>query len=348
MGRRDIRLMLMGPKKRMWDRPWVVWALMSAVLAFGVGIGVFVGYRQAPLTAPAVAVLDDRSPMDRPARREAVPGSDYFGATPDRREETASVPLILPQPPVKPTAPDTPTWLRFVVPAPRTAGQQMIAIIIDDLGLDKKRTERVETLRAPLTLALMTYAEDLARQTAAARGRGHELMLHVPMQPLDGAYDPGPDVLEVGLSPDELRRRIDWGLSRFEGFIGVNNHMGSRFTADRAGMRVVMEELKKRGLAFVDSVTTDRSVGEDMARRYGVPFATRQVFLDNEQDVRSIRAQLAKVEALARAHGSAIAIGHPHDATVEALASWLPGLDARGLVLVPVSAIIRANNPPKG
>ena len=218
----------------------------------------------------------------------------------------------------------------------------MIAVVIDDLGVDKRRSEKVLPLRAPLTLAFMTYAEDLPKLTQAARHRGHELMLHVPMQPQGESWDPGPDVLEVGVQPEENRRRLDWGLDRFDGFVGINNHMGSRYTGDRVGMRVVMEELKKRGLMFLDSVTTEKSVAPELAKNYGVPFAARNVFIDNEQSVAAVMAQLQKAEAYARKHGAAIAIGHPHDSTIEALQQWLPGLDAKGFVLVPVTAIVKA------
>jgi polysaccharide deacetylase 2 family uncharacterized protein YibQ len=194
----------------------------------------------------------------------------------------------------------------------------------------------------------MAYANDLPRLTREARGRGHELLVHVPMQPQGESWDPGPDVLEVNVHPDENRRRLVWGLERFDGFVGINNHMGSRYTGDRVGMRVVMEELKKRGLLFLDSVTTEKSVAPELARNYGVPFAARNVFIDNEQSVSAVLAQLQKAEAHARKHGSAIAIGHPHDATIEALAQWLPGLDAKGLVLVPVTSIIKANGTANG
>lgn len=357
MARRDVRRMLMERKKSDSDhRRWLIPLVLAGVLAAGVGIGWGVGQLGKAAREVAPPTVERPVTLDRPPRRDAsrpdddeplpathAPAPPRPGSEPE--PEVAAVPLILPQPSVRPTAPDAPAWARFAVPAPQTTGQPVIAVIIDDLGVDKRRSERVVALRAPLTLAWMTYAEDLPRQTAHARDRGHELMVHMPMQPLDGHYDAGPDVLEVGLPPEELRRRIDWGLRRFDGFIGMNNHMGSRFTADRNGMRLVMEELRRRGLAFVDSVTTDKSVAPELARRYGVPFTARHIFLDNEQDVGAVRAQLAKVEAHARKYGHAVAIGHPHDGTIEALSTWLPGLDGRGFVLVPVSAIIRSATP---
>lgn len=391
MSRREIRRMLMEPKHRLVDRPWVVPALMVGVLLAGIGLGVGVGVSllpEKPEHKAQAAWEQAEMAVDRPPRREdgsvAVPdeaaeppftpiiplprprpggdnddGMDYDApqaaegaadASPrdlppvPQPAETPS-PLILPPPNV--AAPSgTPAWQRYAVPAPKTGGRPMIAVVIDDLGVDRRRSERVIPLRAPLTLAWMTYAQDLPRLTREAHNRGHELMVHVPMQPQGASWDPGPDVLEVGVHPEENRRRLEWGLSRFEGFVGINNHMGSRYTGDRTGMKVVMEELRKRGLLFLDSVTTDKSVGPDLARSYGVPFAARNVFIDNDQSVSAVLAQLQKAETYARKHGAAIAIGHPHDATIEALQQWLPGLEAKGLVLVPVSTIVRAHGSP--
>lgn len=391
MSRREIRRMLMEPKHRLVDRPWVVPALMVAVLLAGVGLGVGVGVSllpEKPEHKAQAAWEQAEMAVDRPPRREdgsvAVPdevaeppftpiiplprprpggdnddGMDYDA--PQAAEGAADAsprdlppvpqpadtpsPLILPPPNV--AAPSgTPAWQRYAVPAPKTGGRPMIAVVIDDLGVDRRRSERVIPLRAPLTLAWMTYAQDLPRLTREAHGRGHELMVHVPMQPQGASWDPGPDVLEVGVHPEENRRRLEWGLSRFEGFVGINNHMGSRYTGDHTGMKVVMEELRKRGLLFLDSVTTDKSVAPDLARSYGVPFAARNVFIDNDQSVSAVLAQLQKAEAYARKHGAAIAIGHPHDATIEALQQWLPGLEGKGLVLVPVSTIVRAHGTP--
>ncbi|OAN64488.1 divergent polysaccharide deacetylase family protein [Magnetospirillum moscoviense] len=377
MSRREIRRLLMEPKRRSSSsRSWAVLALMAAVLLGGIAIGAGVGLGIMASRPDQEARDWERAEMavDRPPRREALlepaaaaeppviplvplpparpggPADDGFDADQASGQvadqQVASVPLILPQPSVKPVEQGAPAWVRYAVPAPKAGSQPMIAVVIDDLGVDRKRSEKVVELRAPLTLAWMTYAENLPQITQLARKRGHELMVHVPMQPQGESYDPGPDVLEVAVHPEENRRRLAWGLNRFEGFVGINNHMGSRFTADRTGMKVVMEEVKRRGLLFLDSVTTDKSVAPELAKRHGVPFAARSVFLDNEQSVASVKAQLAKTEAHARKFGAAIAIGHPHDATIEALAAWLPGLEARGFLLVPVTTIVKAQTPP--
>jgi len=227
---------------------------------------------------------------------------------------------------------------------PVKAARPMVAVIIDDMGLDRKRSARIVGLPAPLTISYMTYAGHLAEQAAEAHGRGHELMMHMPMQPLSEKNDAGPDVLSEGLSPDELRRRVDADLARFSGYVGVNNHMGSRFTADGPGMKIVMEELKKRGLLFIDSMTTGKSTGQAMARAEGVPSASRDVFLDHVDDDKAILAELAKVEAQAKKNGTAIAIGHPRDKTIEALALWLPSLAEKGITLVPVTAVVQSRS----
>lgn len=361
----------MGNKTPLWERPAVLVGLMAAVLVAGLGIGLVIGLwsgkggkppqpvEQAPapviaaappaVPAPSAAATDDDEgrPLLAPPPPRPDPGSSEaleFGHASD--VVVLAPPRQAPPPPPEAKLPPAgaAVWLRNAQPAPRTGGRPVIAIIIDDLGVDKRRSERMAQLKGPLTLSYMTYADDVARQAHEARARGHELMVHVPMQPQSRTYDPGPEVLEVGLPPDEIRRRLDWGLSRFDGYLGINNHMGSRFTSDSAGMRVVMAELRRRGLAFIDSVTSERTVGAEEARHYGVPFAARHVFLDNDQGVAHVRAQLAKTEAYARKHGAAIAIGHPHDGTIEALAGWLPGLEGRGFVLVPVSTIVRMGN----
>jgi hypothetical protein len=236
-----------------------------------------------------------------------------------------------------------PLWRRDAVTVADPGGRPMIAVVIDDLGLDRRNTARVTELPGPLTLAFMTYAGDAPVQTRAARAAGHELLVHVPMAPEDAHLTTGPNVLNPDLAPDELARRIDWALSRFDGYVGINNHMGSRFTADRAAMSALFDALRRRGLLFLDSRTTAATVGEEMAMRYDLPFARRNIFLDNETSAGAVWAQLGRLEAEARRTGAAVGIGHPHDGTIDALRRWLPTLAARGFALVPVSAIARHN-----
>jgi len=233
-----------------------------------------------------------------------------------------------------------PQWEEQAAPAPAAGTRPQIALVIDDVGPRRDAVKRVLELPGPVTLALLPYADGLPALAREARARGHELLVHVPMEP-QGSEDPGPGALTLAQPAGELRTRLEAALSRFDGFVGINNHMGSRLTRDPRAMAVVMEVLKGRGLLFLDSRTAQDSVGAATARAFGVPDVARDVFLDHEIEAGAVRRQLAEVEARAKRAGHAVAIGHPHDVTLNELEAWLPGLAAKGFVLVPVTAIAR-------
>lgn len=251
-------------------------------------------------------------------------------------------PVPVQSPEAAPDVADLPPWQRYAVAvAVPAAGRARVTIVLDDLGIDAKAAAEAARLPGPLTLAFLPYAANLPAQAAAARGQGHELIVHMPMAPLGPSANPGPNVLRGDLPPAELQRRLDHNLGRFSGYVGLNNHMGSALTADRPAMELVMRELKARGLLFLDSRTTASTVAATVAREMGVPYASRQVFLDNDRRPAAIRRQLAELEHLARRDGSAIAIGHPYPETLAMLAVWLPELAKRGIDLVPLSAVVK-------
>lgn len=273
------------------------------------------------------------------AYEEALPGEIYQplpGPAPQAPEINAT-----PAPENNVDVSSLPPWRRYAVNVPALGNEPLIAIVIDDMGVDRVHSAQVMNLRAPLTLSFLTYAGDLARQTGLARANGHELMLHVSMEPTSGAVDPGPNVLLTGSDDDEIRRRLDWGFSRFSGYVGINNHMGSKFTADGKGMQVVIDALKHRGLLFLDSRTSAGTVGAKLAKRMGVPMAERNIFIDNVNKLDDVNARLTEVEKFARRNGFAVAIGHPREATIEALKIWLDSVQSRGFRLVPISTIVK-------
>jgi polysaccharide deacetylase 2 family uncharacterized protein YibQ len=280
--------------------------------------------------------VDVRIPVAANASASVAPPPPMQAPSPP--PQVAAVPPPAAAPPEQSAEP---AWLRFAVPTVVRDGRARIAIIIDDMGLDRPRSERAIALPGPLTLSFLAYARDLPQQTALAHRGGHELMVHVPMEPMGRMLVADPNQLEVAMSREEVLTRLRWDLSRFEGYVGINNHMGSRFTADALAMRPVLEELKARGLLFVDSRTTPSTAGAEIARELGVPHASRDVFLDYEVSIAAIEARLAELERVARRNGSAIAIGHPHDQTLEVLQRWLRELPQKDLALVPVSAIVR-------
>jgi uncharacterized protein len=232
-------------------------------------------------------------------------------------------------------------WLKNAVAFSVPQGRPLIAVVLDDVGVARSHAELAIDLPGVITLSFMTYADGVADMAARARAKGHELMLHVPMEPLGHEIDAGPHVLTVGASEGELLKRLDWGLSRFPGYIGINNHMGSRFTQDERGMQVVLAELKRRNLLFLDSRTISNTVGDKLATRMGVPHVMRDVFLDNEMDEAAVIKQLMQAERIAASKGQAIAIGHPHPATIAAIRAWMPKAEARGFVIVPLSAVAK-------
>ena len=235
-----------------------------------------------------------------------------------------------------------PLWLKNAMDFAPAKGKPQIAIVIDDMGVDRRRSKAMwADVPGPLTLSFMTYAKDLPQQTQAARDKGHELMLHMSMEPSSLSIDAGENVLLTAMPSDEIRSLANWGMSRFEGFVGVNNHMGSRFTEDARGMRVVLEEIKKRGLFFLDGRTSSRTVGRTVAREIGLPFLERNVFLDNENVPAKVLAQLYETERLAKKYGHAIAIGHPRDATIEVLKTWVKDAQERGFEIVPISTLMK-------
>ena len=185
----------------------------------------------------------------------------------------------------------------------------------------------------------MPYASRLDEQTAAAQDADHELLLHVPTEPM-GHGDPGPGALLVNEPANEIRARLTKALDSFDGFDGINNHMGSKFTAYAPGMEIVIDELKRRGLFFLDSRTSPKTVGESLAHDRGIPTIARDVFLDDNMSLGAVVGQLAVVEKVARRKGYAVAIGHPHENTLQALEAWIPEAEARGFTFVPIRSLL--------
>ena len=293
-----------------------------------------------PITAPPAVAVAAVAPVSIP---KPITIPDVHRPTPIDipRDKPAATPAPAPA-----TASDQLAWQRHAVAAQLPHDRPRVVVGIDDLGLNRPASRAVAALPGPLTLAYLPYASDLERQTAAARGAGHELLVHMPMEPERGGIDPGPMALTRDASPAELDRRINWNLTRFDGFVGINNHMGSRLTAHRPQMTRVLRTLKARGLLYLDSRTSARTVGASVAGDLAVPFAERDIFLDNERTPAAVRAQLRKLERKAHRDGSAIAIGHPYPETVAVLTQWLASLDDKGLVLAPLSAVVRERMRP--
>lgn len=231
-----------------------------------------------------------------------------------------------------------PAWQRFAtLYTPST--RPKIAIVLDDLGLNIARTQRTIDLPKEINLSFLPYGARSAKLAREARAAGHEILVHVPMEP-HGQQDPGDDALKTGMSGQEVTNALARNLAQLDGYVGINNHMGSRFTEDVRALLPVMKSLNERGLIFLDSRTSQASAAAKVGQAAGVPTLGRDIFLDHAQGPDNLLNQLDQLETIARRKGSAIAIGHPHDMTLEVLEVWVRGLDAKGIDLVPLTALL--------
>jgi len=227
-------------------------------------------------------------------------------------------------------------------PAQTFSGTPRLAIIIDDLGRDRSAADAVIALPFPLTASVLPNLPFSADVADRAYRRGDHVILHLPMEAVSesGPAEPEPVELRVGMNADQVKSIVAGMLATVPHAGGVNNHEGSRATADPALMNAVMAALRERGLYFIDSRTTAATVAYDSAESTGVPAASRKVFLDDTPTREAILAQLDLAVRDARENGSAIAIGHPRPATIAALAEGVPRLRADGIRLVFASDLV--------
>jgi uncharacterized protein len=237
-----------------------------------------------------------------------------------------------------------PAGLSARAPAESFSGSPRLAIIIDDLGGDASAAASVIALPFPLTASVLPNLPFSADVADEAYRRGDHVMLHLPMEAQSesnpGGAQPEPVELRVGMNADQVSSILSSMLASVPHAAGVNNHEGSRATADPALMSAVMQAIHQRGLYFIDSRTTAATVAYDAAESAGVPAASRRVFLDDMPTRKAVLAQLDLAVRDARRDGSAIAIGHPRPATVAALAEGLPRLRAEGIQLVFASDLV--------
>jgi len=220
-----------------------------------------------------------------------------------------------------------------------------VAIIIDDLGNERAAGIRTAELFGPVVCAILPhtpFADVIARR---AHSHGKEVMLHLPLQPIENEWLTGMGTIDIDSTRDQMRRILASNLGSIPHLNGVNTHMGSLLTRHPGHMRWLMSELKARGnLFFVDSYTTAASVALQMAREEKIPAVRRHVFLDNEARGQSIDAEFQRLKKLARKNGYAVAIGHPHAETLDYLESALPQLEQEGFELVGVGALVNISS----
>ena len=248
--------------------------------------------------------------------------------------------LILRYRPVPPPVPE-----RKPPPVVQERPAALIAIVIDDMGYQMKPLEEIAGLGVPLTVAVLPHLKHSQDVAERAHLEGIEVLLHLPMEPKQlSRHDPGRGALYTTMADDQIGQTLAQNLMAVPHIVGVNNHMGSRFTEVEQKMRPVLRLLKRQGLFFLDSRTTPNSVAERLGRELGLAVASRDIFLDNVRTKEYIRARIEELTAIARERGSAIAIGHPYPETIATLKEVIGSLQKEGFKLVRVSELTREKN----
>lgn len=229
------------------------------------------------------------------------------------------------------------------VEKPKTGGavRGELAIIIDDFGYTREPIGAFAAIERPLTFAVLPYRP--YSNEAATRGlsSGHQVMLHLPLEPLNAAEQSEETTITVNMSDDEIRSRAARAINSLPGLIGVNNHQGSRATADQRVMRLVLGVIKANNLFFVDSRTNSQSVAGEVARQMAVHTTNNELFIDNSNEISAVKKQLRAAGDMAVRYGSATVIGHARLSTATALQEMIPELEANGIKLVFVSQVVR-------
>lgn len=285
--------MAAGKRKGTSTLALVGWALL--MLGLGVGVGLLLGQQGC-------------NRRETPAKREAAPRPE-------------------PKRPAEPKAKASPEAGRPSTPEPERPLPRF-ALVIDDLGyMQPEVVTRLCSLSIPFSVAVLPYQEHTRESADIAHRLGKEVMLHLPMEPVGypgPGRDPGPYAILYNLQETEIRRRVRMALDEIPHRVGVNNHMGSRITPDRARMGWVLQEIKARKCFFVDSRTEKDSVAYDVAEQMGIPAVQRRVFLDDDKAFPEMEKQWDRALKLAEKEGSVLIIGHIYPETVEALEKLVP------------------------
>ena len=322
-------------------------------LSAGVGVGAILSS-----VAFTVWLLDGRSPppkhntttmplaMPDPMMSAPPPEDDIDMSTGPLAAAPVPEPVAAPAPEVAPPPPPPPRYIENASPLVEVKpGEPMIAIVLDDMGVNVANSADALSLPKEITFSFLPYGHGTLEQAKEARQAGHEIMIHIPMEPMprmeEPPVDPGPNALYVDLPADEIERRTHVNIDPLKDMaVGANNHMGSRFTSEVPGMREVLNILQDERLFFLDSLTIGNTKVPEAAQGMHIPVLTRNVFIDHYLAADSIRKALEGLEHVAREKGYAIAIGHPHQRTLQALRDWLPTLAAKGIAIVPITQLL--------
>ena len=224
---------------------------------------------------------------------------------------------------------------------PNKKDSPVVAIVVGGLGISASGTADAFTkLPAAVTFALTPYGVDLEKMAERARAEQHEVLLQIPMEPFDYPdNDPGPQTLLTSLAPEQNIDRLQWLMSRFQGYVGIMSFMGARFTASEQNLTPVLREAAKRGLIYVDDGSTSRSIASQLAGGQNLPFAKADIVLDSVPTPVEIDRALARLEMKARESGTAVGYATAQPSTIARIAEWAKKAEAQGVLLVPITMV---------
>jgi polysaccharide deacetylase 2 family uncharacterized protein YibQ len=305
------------------------------------------GQPEAPVTSPGtrtVTIIDGTNGKreqvvipNAPAERSAAPNE--WLAEPSRH---GPLPKIA-QDGARPAE----AFARPVKPIPDKPNAPRVAIVVGGLGIGATATaDALKKLPGAVTLAFLPYGADLERQVSRARANGHEVLLQVPMEPLDYPdNDPGPQTLLTSLDAAQNLDRLHWLMARMQGYVGIVNFMGARFGASEQALAPVLREAAKRGLIYLDDGSSPRSLASQIAGANNLAFAKSDVVIDAVPAGTDIDRALARLEAIARERGTAVGTGGALPASIDRIAKWAKAAEGRGVLLVPITAVVAKAKP---
>lgn len=311
-----------GSWKLSWILPLLILVMVSATLAM-TGYFIFLHTPGPAGTAMAPPLAEKKIQPDKPYQAAEKP-----------REILQDIPFSPIPEAVPAPAPDTTD-----TPADEGARKPKVAIIIDDMGFHKKLDNQLMDMGINLTFSFLPFGPYTEKHSEKAADRRHDVLLHLPLEATDSKWNTGKGTLFLRMSDQEIASQLDADLASVPRAIGINNHMGSRFTADPRAMTLLLTRMKEKNLFFIDSITTSKSVGAHLAATLGIKSASRHIFLDNEQDTKKIIAQIEALVQHAEKHGRGVAIGHPYPETLAALQEYEKELHKR-VHLVGISELI--------
>jgi polysaccharide deacetylase 2 family uncharacterized protein YibQ len=319
---------IVGAARRAKPKPWVVGAASAGLVAIALFAWLAI---EAPDTMRQIEAAQPRVELSIAKPAPSPDGTPVQAPIP----ETDSPKTDLSK------TDSLPPWRANAQPVAGAPNQPRIAVLMAGLGLSSSIDERaIHKLAGGISLGFLPFSDRIETLVPAARAEGHEVVLSVPMEGNNyPADDPGPQALLTRASAPENLSRLDWDLARAKGYVGIVPSMGERFTASPDMLRSILDELAKRGLLYVDTGSAAFGAAPALGHAIGVPLATSDRTIDAVPTAAAIDRELAALEETARHKGSALGVVSPYPVTFDRLAAWIPTLAAKGIVLVPLSAV---------